>query len=176
MAWQAIWGVGLIVGALLLGKRAVDVPGVPGSMTAAEVYALAKQVTARHLPAISPCMVTAIAGIESSYRPGAIRPEPHIGDASAGLCQVLYGTARWLHDDMGYRDYQLASADDLLDPQTCIYFCAAYLDYLRRRNDDAEYMVRAYNGGPGGATSSATAGYWSKYQQQLAALHAMGVC
>lgn len=175
--WRVVLGGGLVAAALIGGARvASGAPGVPGSMTPSEVHALAKQITARHLPLIDPCMVTALAGIESSYRPGAVRPEPHIGDASAGLLQTLYGTAKWLRFDMGYRDYELASADDLLQPQVSIYFGAAYLDYLRRRDASAEYMIRAYNGGPGGWTGDGPANHWRKHQAELARLHGAGVC
>lgn len=58
---------------------------------------------------------------ESSFNPRAFRPEPQIKDASRGLMQVLYGTAKWI----GYT----GSPEGLFDPSASI---AAGADVLRR--------------------------------------------
>lgn len=159
-------------------------PNVRSRLDALEVLALAMAITGRHLPRVDPCMLVAMAGIESSFNPRAYRFEAGVsnrytpnGDASYGLLQVLYSTARWLHDEMGYKDYPLAGPDDLFEPQTSIYFGAAYVDWLRKKpNASEQFIVRAYNGGTGNAWSSATENHWRKYQDEKARLAREGVC
>lgn len=60
-----------------------------------------------------------IAAKESSFNPRALRPEPRIKDASRGLMQVLYGTAKWI----GYK----GSEEDLFDPAQSALTGAAVL-------------------------------------------------
>lgn len=113
-------------------------------------------------------MLVAIAYIESSFNPEALRVEPHINDASAGLMQTLITTAQWLARDMGYRNYGFPELSDLMDAEVSMYFGAAYLDYLkntRRDLDTEEKIVRGYNGGPAGFKRSATLPYWQKYKR-----------
>ena len=134
-----------------------------------EIRALAVETVRRYGFNVSPDMLVAIAFIESSFNPLAVRVEPHKNDASAGLMQTLLGTAQWLHDDFSiYRAKGRPSFDDLMRPDISMYFGAAYLDWLStymRRRQSEEWIVRAYNGGPGNAkNSSQTADYFRKYQ------------
>lgn len=149
----------------LLHSRAVA--GVPrGVMTADEVRGLAESVVRAGDLRAEPAMMVRLAWIESSFNPEAVRAEPQIADASAGLMQTLVGTAQWLHDDMGYRQYARPTLSSLMGPQTSLYYGGAYLSWLSRYNGRSrpeEWIVRGYNGGPGGATASYTDGYWSKY-------------
>ena len=80
--------------------------------------------------------------IESGGDTYAIRHEPRIGDASYGLGQILYGTARGL----GFE----GSPQDLYDPEVNIELIARY----HRRNQDVyggdltpEQLTTAYNSG-----------------------------
>jgi len=114
---------------------------------------------------VSPQMIVRIAWIESSFNPSASRYEDALGDASTGLMQTLLSTARWLARDMGYSAYGVPALSDLMRPEVSVYFGAAYLDYLSRYRNQSrseEWMIRAYNGGPGFTTNS-TNNYWSKY-------------
>jgi len=99
--------------------------------------------TAANARGLDPLLVKAIVAQESGFQPNAFRAEPRIGDASRGLMQVLYGTAR----DMGYR----GSADGLFDPATSIEYGTAWLakqwvryQYGGRQLTDA---IAAYNAG-----------------------------
>lgn len=155
-----------------LTSRTVAIPGI--AKTSNDLYALADEVVASFFNRnnVDPMMLTAMAMIESSGNPLAVRYEPAIGDASIGLMQTLVGTAKWLATDMGYNDLGVPSMDDLLDPRTSMYFGAAYVSWLRnyggvRRSD--EWVVKSYNGGPG-ADNSQVENHWRKYQAALAAL------
>lgn len=139
--------------------------GPDGALSVDDVAALANRAAAR-FPGVEARVLMAIAKIESSWRPTAFRLEPHIGDASAGLMQTLGKTAAWLWD-IGNRDFDKPSLDDLLNPEVSMYFGAAYVNWLRNyggAGHDLEWIVRAYNGGPGGAEKSYTEAYWAKFQ------------
>lgn len=90
---------------------------------------------------IDPNLIFATIMIESGGNPRAIRHEPRIKDASYGLGQILYGTARGL----GYR----GTAEGLYDPATNIDLIARY----HRRNLTtyghltAQQLTTAYNTG-----------------------------
>lgn len=80
--------------------------------------------------------------LESRGDAYAYRYEPHINDASYGLGQILYGTARGI----GFE----GTPDDLYDPEKNIELIAMY----HRRNQDvyggsltAEELTIAYNAG-----------------------------
>lgn len=140
--------------------------------SASEVLALARATIARHDFRVDAVMAAAIAEIESGGNPLALRYEPHIGDASVGLMQTLVSTAQWLWD-IGYRDFPQPTMAALAEAHASMYFGCAYLDWLKRRNASSaseEWIVRAYNGGPGGATKPATLPYWQKYKAAKAAL------
>ena len=94
-------------------------------------------------------IVRAIIGTESGFRPTAFRNEPAIGDASRGLMQILYRTAR----DMGFG----GAASELLDPATNIRYGVKYLAWqLRRKGFDLWAAVSAYNNGNGRRATAAT--------------------
>lgn len=96
------------------------------------------QTAGRH--GVDPPLVKAIVAAESSFRPNARRDEPQVGDASYGLMQTLYRTAK----DMGYT----GGPDGLYDPATSLEFGTRYLAYqLRRYNGKTPYAVAAYNSG-----------------------------
>ena len=137
-----------------------------GPLSSENVRAFAESIVASFGLRVDPDMIVRIAWIESGFNPSAVRFEPRIGDASAGLMQTLVGTARWLATDMGYSAFGVPTMDKLLDqPQMSIYFGAAYLDYLSRYSGQSrseEFIVRSYNGGPGNL-GAATADYWRKY-------------
>lgn len=158
--------------AAFLAQKSPSLAGIPYKVEPLTVYRIAEEMKARYFTGVDPLMVTAMAQIESSFKPGAVRGEPHIQDASIGLMQTLYGTARWLHDKMGFRDYQLVNEDSLMDPQTSIYYGMAYISWLTRyrgRSRSEDWIVMSYNGGPG-ANNSMTRNHLRKYKdakQQL---------
>src|SRR4030042_291430 len=78
---------------------------------------------------------------ESSFSPDAIREEPAINDASRGLMQILYGTAK----QVGFT----GNPDDLFDPEINIRFGTAYQAWLYKRYGDWNAVIHAYNEGPG---------------------------
>jgi soluble lytic murein transglycosylase-like protein len=167
MAAREIGLVAALGGALwLLHQRAVGAaqPG-PGALSETEVRSLARSIVSNFGLQVDPDQLVRIAWIESSFDPGAVRPEPHINDASAGLMQTLEGTAQWLAGDMGYDAFGARpTLQTLMGPQASLYYGAAYLEWLKNAyNRGEEWTVRAYNGGPGGADKDYTRGYWRKY-------------
>lgn len=141
-----------------------------------DVPALARQTVTSYNLSVEPSMLVAMAYIESGFKPDAFRFEPALLDASVGLMQTLRATARQMWS-AGYKamggspDYT-----DLRSAAVSMYYGAAYVDwlkkwYLRNRGGtpSEEWLVRAYNGGPGwerGRASSLanTANHWRKYQ------------
>ncbi|CAI5521768.1 unnamed protein product [Closterium sp. Naga37s-1] len=113
--------------------------------------------------------VCAVARVESAWQPLAYRFEPRLGEASTGLMQVLQSSAEWLARDMGYRAYTVDwSSSMLYRPFEAMYYGMAYLAWLttyKGTTQSEEYVVRAYNGGPGGWEKPSTARHWSKYLQ-----------
>lgn len=96
------------------------------------------QVAGRH--GVEPQLVKAVIAAESSFRPNAHRDEPRIKDASYGLMQTLYQTAR----EMGYQ----GPPEGLYDPGVSIEFGTRYLaKQLRRYSGRIPYAVAAYNSG-----------------------------
>ncbi len=135
-------------------------------LTAPEIYELAQGTLASMaIEDVTPQMVTTIAMIESSGDPGAVRQEPALGDESVGLMQTLTGTAAWLANSMGYSAYP-SDAATLATPQASLYFGIAYLHWLRNYEGQVqsdEWVIEAYNGGPGNAGSAATQNYLAAY-------------
>lgn len=77
---------------------------------------------------------------ESAFKPRAIRGEPHLGDASRGLMQLILSTARGL----GYK----GEADGLFDPAVNVALGARFLADLRAKYaGDIRAAVAAYNAG-----------------------------
>ena len=92
----------------------------------------------------------------------------HLLAIGARILDPLLGTARDLATSFPFQDKGVPDFNDLLEPETSLYFCTAYLFWLSS-NDNAkqfgeEYVIRAYNGGPGGWNRTATEPYWAKYR------------
>lgn len=143
-----------------------------------------------NFPDVSPVMLGTVIEIESARIPTAIRAEPHINDFSVGMTQTLVRTANALVG-LGFDNYpapgQLnmaygasdtrrvseSSAKILFDPRASIYFGAAALQDLYwygSGSKSEEWIIRAYNGGPGWQTASdaskaMTATHWQRYQE-----------
>jgi soluble lytic murein transglycosylase-like protein len=171
-ALLALLGAGLVAASF----RTTAAPGLAGvayQLDAGAVYNLAREMSARHFPDVDPLMLTAMAEIESGFQPGAVRNEPHVknryaqnGDASIGLMQTLFSTAKWLRNDQGQGAYVLSRGDDLMDPQTSMYFGGSYVQWLMTYQGEVRseaWIVMSYNGGPG-ADNQATRHHWEKYQ------------
>ncbi len=128
---------------LLQGSGAVaDDASVP-EMTSEELDALiAVEAPKRHLP---PAFVKAIVAQESSFDPGAIRHEPQINDFSAGLMQVLLGTAR----SMGYQGTsgQPSDLSGIFDPRTNLEYGCRWLSHCLVVAGSLEGAASMYNGG-----------------------------
>lgn len=151
---------------ILLGAALVAGVGVPGAaLSVAQADTIIKRVVGRYFPAVHADEVLTIASIESDFNPTAVRLEPTISDASAGMMQTLVGTAQWLFDHQGYTAKGRPTFERLFDPEISVYFGAAYLDYLtRKQRADAEAVrVRMYNAGPGGVRSAAADRYLNRY-------------
>lgn len=89
--------------------------------------------------------ILAIIESESSGTPGATRGEPHLGDASIGLMQLLLATARGLGftGDVG----NAQDLNGLYDPQTNIVLGTKLAADLLRQLGNLENVASAYNGG-----------------------------
>lgn len=84
--------------------------------------------------------IKAVMMTESSGNPMAFRDEPAIGDASYGLMQLLYRTARGL----GYT----GEAIGLYDPMISLDLGTKLIAQIRRQvGEDFEAMYSAYNSG-----------------------------
>lgn len=92
-------------------------------------------------------LIMGIMQTESSFNPRAYRAEPQINDASYGLMQVLYSTAR----DRGYG----GAPDGLYDPEVNIRLGIAHLEWSRqylaaRMGPPSEsQLLSGYNAGVG---------------------------
>ncbi len=170
---QAVAAVGFAGLALAMWDGLRSVPGL--KQLPATVRQIAETTAANYGLAVNPTMLVAMASIESGFNPYAFRLEPQIGDASVGLMQTLLGTARDMFDK-GYRAFNRPDYADLTKAEVSMYFGAAYVDWLQKwhrsnrgSNPTEEWLVRAYNGGPGWQKSakavSMTANHWAKYQQ-----------
>lgn len=84
--------------------------------------------------------IRAVIQTESAGDPTAYRAEPKINDASYGLMQLLFSTAKGL----GY----VGDPQGLLNPDTNIYYGTKLLAQLRRAyGDNARRVYSAYNSG-----------------------------
>jgi len=91
-------------------------------------------------------LIKAIIGQESAFRPTAYRLEAAINDASIGLMQILYATARGVGYDGPVGD--ATKMTGLYNPNTNITFGTAYLDsQLARAGGNIRDAISAYNGG-----------------------------
>lgn len=91
---------------------------------------------------LDPRLIFATIMLESGGNTNAVRHEPQIGDASYGLGQILFGTARGI----GFE----GSPQDLFDPEVNIELISKY----HKRNQDVygdeltvEQLTIAYNSG-----------------------------
>lgn len=99
-------------------------------------------VVAAESHGLDPVLVAAVVEQESDFDSTAFRDEPQIGDASRGVMQVLYGTAKW----MGYE----GDAQGLLETETSLRYGCTYLRYLMHRyGGDVRSALAGYNAGPG---------------------------
>jgi len=102
---------------------------------------------------------------ESSGNPMAYRAEPSIHDASYGLMQLLYGTAKGL----GY----IGTPEGLYDPDTNIGLGTKLLGQWRLKyGDDVQAVYSAYNSGSGTKylTDSEVAKHVSLFMSKLEAI------
>lgn len=103
------------------------------------IRSIKKRYGFEHIP---DALTLATIETESSFRSDAVRQEPQINDASYGLMQILYGTAK----QVGYT----GTPEGLLDPETNIHYGTAYQAWLYKRyNGDLDAVIHAYNEGPG---------------------------
>ena len=100
-------------------------------------------IAAQHrvFPNVPEAVVRAVIATESGFNPNAVRGEPHIGDASYGLMQVLLSTARKL----GYPD--TAPAEGLLVSSVNIHYGTKLLAQNIALTGNWPDAISAYNGG-----------------------------
>ena len=139
------------------------------ALTQEEVFSIGEHM-ARIGLAVDPFTLTAMAKIESSFKPWASRDESG-GRVSIGLMQTLVGTALDMYKK-GYNAYPKPTRETLLDPVTSMYYGAAYVDWLKNSypNHNLEWYVRAYNGGPfwernGSRVAGMTLNHWTKFKK-----------
>lgn len=109
-------------------------------------------------PGVDRALIQAMIATESGFNRQAYRAEPHIGDASRGLMQILLRTAR----GVGFTGTALA----LYDPATNIRYGVAFLAQLvRSKGGDLWAAVSAYNNGNGKRAVSATTVCLARDQQ-----------
>lgn len=118
---------------------------------------------------LDPLLIKAVIATESSFNPNATRAEPQIRDASHGLMQILYQTAKM----MGYA----GTPEGLFDPAVNIQFGSAYLAHqVTRYQGDVPSAIAAYNAGTARKNPDGTftnqgyvdkvLGYWREFQQR----------
>lgn len=87
---------------------------------------------------VDPALIKAVITKESAWNPGALRPEPQIGDASYGLMQLLQRTAAGMQPGV--------TPSDLFDPSINIDLGTRYLSQQIARFGYPD-GVSAYNAG-----------------------------
>ena len=119
-------------------------------------------VSASNVFNLPPGLLASVCFVESSHNVFAV----HLNDGSSdslGVCQVHTTTARWL----GFEGEE----NDLMDPQTNIYYAAKYLNYqISRYHGNISKALVAYNrGNAKGLTRSEYSDkvlkQWSSYEQ-----------
>lgn len=139
------------------GRPASAVPsGQPqgtgtGRLSLAQVQALAAQTVSRYGFAADPTMLSIMAFVESS---GNAAIGVHPDGVSIGLMGVTLLAARD-NAGRGHLSYP-AAADALMTAEGSMYHAAAYVDWLKSwggRAQPDEWVIRAYNAGPGGANA-----------------------
>jgi Transglycosylase SLT domain len=139
-------------------------------LTRPQVERIAQEITRRYFPRVDWRMLVTMAWVESSFNPNAYRFESHLDDASYGLLQTLLkNNALWMYQNRGATAMGRPDQGTLRDPIVSIYFGAAYVNWLMGQNTSPEWVVRAYNGGPGWKRSARgqtmTLNHWNKYKQ-----------
>ena len=155
MRWVAI----LLVGGafwLAYGRQALAAINAGGGampnvapISQPEIVALVQEINKTQFAGwFNPADVLAIIEIESAFAPNTYRAEPQIGDASRGLMQLLYSSAK----DRGYQ----GAADGLFEPATNIALGMAHLkwsfNYLQNakgRPPSVQEWISSYNAGVG---------------------------
>lgn len=90
-------------------------------------------------------LIPAMCEQESTWDPRAYRYEKHLDDASYGLMQILFNTAKWRAERNGER---LENPEDLYNPDIGLKWGIEYLAYqMARYGNDFESAVEAYNRG-----------------------------
>lgn len=148
-------------------------PPVAGRLSPADVLSLASAAGADGV--LTPAELLAFVEVESAFRPAAYRFEPHLGEASYGLMQVLESTAR----DRGL----MGAPEALYDPLTGLFYGVAQVawtrDFLGRRygRDATETeWVGAYNAGVGNTLRGFTPyAYLSRWQRARDTYAAQGL-
>lgn len=139
-----------------------------------QLLAMINRINAEFATWFDPLDVLAIIEIESSFNPDSYRYEKHIGDASIGLMQILYQTAR----DRGFTQ----GPAGLFDPETNIRYGMRQLkwshDYLAGKfgtKPRLDQWIGSYNAGVGNVLrGNIPTGYvqkWVKARDRLEASH-----
>lgn len=98
---------------------------------------------------VPPELLKALVEIESAWDPKAYRAEPQIHDASYGLAQILYGTAK----SIGYQ----GTPEGLFIPAEGLKWGARYLRRMLNTFQGNWVLAMAgYNAGPGNARKAIT--------------------
>lgn len=84
-------------------------------------------------------VIKGFVALESAFTPAAIKSEVHLNDASYGLMQILYKTAK----GVGYQ----GDPGGLLDPYTSLYFGAKFLRGLLDKYPSLSDAIASYNMG-----------------------------
>ncbi len=140
----------------------------PHAAVAAEVmrhYNLVAGATERFH--VAPAIVLAVIHDESGGNPDAFRVEPAVSDASFGLMQVLWGTARGL----GY----FGPVRFLFDTNLNIELGTQYLASQLAKYRDPLLALIAYNAGPGAVRVYKAGWTWGRgvrYAKTVLALQA----
>jgi len=88
---------------------------------------------------VEPALIKAIITIESSFDEKSYRYEPHRNDASYGLIQILYATAK----NLGFK----GKPTDLYNPQVNIEYGTKFLKVLLNQYKNLEDVIASYNMG-----------------------------
>lgn len=139
-----------------------------GRLSVAQVRALAEQTVARYGFGADPVMLTVMAWVESS---GNASVGVHPDGVSIGLMGVTIGAAR---DNAGRGHLSFpATREALLTAEGSMYHAAAYVTWLKSWAGAAradEWVIRAYNAGPGGAIAGGGHAHLAAYARRKAEL------
>ena len=122
-------------------------------------------ITTAHKHRVNPAIALAIAEIESSFNPDALRREDHLDTASVGIFQILHTTAR---GEFGFK----GSIKQLKNPAVNIPLGIRYLKKCGGE-DDLLYLACCYQAGFGAdpvfcATHPGVRNYHRKLEEKSA--------